>query len=127
MRGSEKGEPGSTIRSETDDGVEVLVHEPARESLARRVLAERDAIRAMALRLMVEFLDPVFQENRDSFDLVSIEIFAASIAEDGDFVLRFYYDADRQEFGYTYFDVHFRCLPQANEPVRPFKFTVGFH
>jgi len=106
-------------------GLEVIVHgDESRETIARRVLQDRETISAKAVHLLKSFM-------RDSatFDLSSIEVFACVSSKEGDFSLQYSFTADRDphEYGYTYFEVFFFCLEPPGELFHPFKFTIGFH
>ena len=106
-------------------GVEVVVYgDESRTRLARRVIEHREAISAKAVGLLESFM-----RDHGTFDLSSIEVFAAAMPKEGDFALRYSFAADRDphEYGYTYFEVFFSCHEPPGEPFWPFKFTVGFH
>lgn len=108
-----------------ETGVEVIVNgDESRMRLARRVIENREAISARAIRLLESFM-----RDRGNFELSSIEVFASRTPEEGDFDLRYNFTADHDphEYGYTYFDVFFSYNEPPQEPFWPFKFTVGFH
>jgi hypothetical protein len=114
-------------RTETDDGVEVLVHGD-RDALARRVLAERAAAEAAALRLLRLYLHAGFGADRGQFDLGTIEVLAAPAEDGGDVVLRYAFTghADPHAEGYTYFDVVLAVRDPPHDAWWPLRFTVGF-
>ena len=106
-------------------GIEVLVGgDESRTELARRIIDCREAVVAMAVRLLENFM-----RDRGRFGLNTIEVFPDRTADSGDFVVRFSFtaDHDRDEYGYTYFEVYFNYHEPPQEPFWPFKFTVGFH
>ena len=87
--------------------MDVTVHgDESRTHLARRVIENREAISAKAVRLLESFM-----RDHGSFDLTSIEVFATVTPKEGDFALGFSFIADRtlDEYNYTYFEVFFFC------------------
>jgi hypothetical protein len=117
-------------RTETEDGVEVIVHGGgARVRLASRILERREEVSAACLRLLCGFLQERFERERDAFDLVSIEVLAARTPDGGDFSFRYCFTpaADPQEYGYTYFEVVLGAHEPPGQEFWPFRFTVGFH
>jgi hypothetical protein len=114
----------------TDEQVEVIVHgDETREHLASRLVEHLPETSAAALRLLCDFLKESFGQEREAFELISIEVFAATAPDGGDVALTYYFtpDADPEEYGYTYFEVVLACHGPPRDPFRPFRFTVGFH
>ena len=112
-------------RFEIADGVELIVHgDESRTQLARRVIENREATSAQAVRLLESFM-----RDRGTFDLASVEVFATVTPNEGDFSLQFTFvaDHDPHEYNYAYFEVFFFCHEPPQEPFWPFKFSVGFH
>ena len=71
-----------------DDGVEVIVHgDEARHRLALEVVERRDGISAAAVRLLCAFLRESFGQEREAFDLISIEVSAATEPDGADVTL----------------------------------------
>jgi len=66
--------------------------------------------------------------DRGAFNLSSVEVFAASAPNSGDFLFRYTFTAERDphEYGYTYFEVYFACREPPSQLLSPHKFTVGF-
>ena len=104
---------------EATTGVEVVVHgDESRARLARRVVEQREALSAQAVRLL-----DAFMRDRGAYDLSSVEVLAAKAADGCDFSLRFTFVADRDphEYGYTWFEV----LVNEQEPPLDAYWPVG--
>ena len=103
----------SERRSETADGVEVLVSgDASRDALAQRALA-RGRGAAPSGRC---------------FELVTLEVPAAFEPGGGDVVLRFVFtlDAAPEEYGYTWFEVVLNEQDHPPDPFWPVGVRVGF-
>jgi hypothetical protein len=105
-------------------GVDVIVHgDESRSRLACRVIEQREALTAQAIRTL-----DAFMRDRGAYDLSSIEVLATKADDGCDFSLMFTFEADRDphEYGYTYFEVYFGCHDPPSQPYWPHKLTVGF-
>ena len=118
----------SEHRSETDDGVEVLVSgDGSRDALAQRALARGPALTERALGFLRGWLHDGFAPERGSFELVTLEV-PAAIESGGDVVLRFVFtlDAAPEEYGYTWFEVVLNERDHPPDSFWPVGIRVGF-
>lgn len=116
-------------RSETPDGLEVLVSgDDTRDALAQRALAGREALTARALAFLRGWLHAGFGPDRGSFELVTLEVAAAREPGGGDVTLRFVFtlDAAPHEYGYTWFEVVLNERDHPPDPFWPVGVRLGF-
>jgi hypothetical protein len=121
--------PMTERRSETADGVEVLVSgDASRDALAQRALTRGPALTERALGFLRGWLHDGFAPERGSFELVTLEVPAAFEPGGGDVVLQFVFtlDAAPEEYGYTWFEVVLNERDHPPDPFWPVGVRVGF-
>jgi hypothetical protein len=96
----------------------------ARDDFARRVAKDLESICDKAVNLLTSFM-----KDTGEFNLDYVRVFSEKTAEQGDFFLSFSFvsDCDANEYGYTYFHVHFVEHVRPSPCFWPFRFVVGFH
>jgi hypothetical protein len=110
---------GGCVDFEIDDDA------PAeRDDFAHHVAKHLEAICDKAVNLLASFM-----KDTGEFNLEYVRCFSQKTAGQGDFILSFSFVADRDqnEYGYTYFHVHFVEHVSPSPYFWPIRFVVGFH